>query len=386
MMLTNTDIINEVLVNIELTTTQRKRAEELYTNLCGAISEKINYEIDFYPQGSFATRTAVRPFKDGKDKAYDVDVICVVQNLDKSISEKELMDLFEEAISNAGYKNYTRWDKCITATYATVDNIEFSIDLIPAIPESHDVLKLLHRITEYPELVNTSISIPEVSERKHQWISNNAKGYSEWFYRQTLIFEKRYRDFSAVYSSSIESLPNDLPTNILRNVIKILKRLRDVYFSRAKSDNSPNSIVITTLVAKLATRVKFVQTEMELLNIVVNELSELESVFKYKSFDNIANTNYFITQIITYTNNEWELKNPANGLDNILSSWNEEQNSATDFFKWINDLKSIINSLSSSELTSQDKRIILNNSLNVPSVQQSEFVVNSNKAAPWRLT
>ncbi|MGO4940633.1 SMODS domain-containing nucleotidyltransferase [Fundicoccus sp. Sow4_D5] len=385
MKLINNDVINEVLANIELTTTQRKRAEELYTNLCMAISEKMNYEIDFYPQGSFATRTAVRPFKNGKDKAYDVDVICVVQDLDRSISEKELMDLFEEAISSAGYKNYVRWDKCFTAIYATVDNVEFSIDLIPAIPESHDVLKLLHRITEFPELVNTSISIPEVSERKHRWISNNAKGYSEWFYRQTLVFEKRYRDFSAIYSSSIESLPTDLPTNILRNVIKILKRLRDVYFYRAKSANSPKSIVITTLVAKLATRVNFVQTEMELLNIVVNELSELESVFKYKTIDNSTNTNYFINQIITYTNNEWELKNPANGLDNILSSWNEDQNSAADFFKWVNDLKGIIHSLSSSEGTSQDKRNILDNSLSLSSVQKSDFVVNSNKAAPWRL-
>lgn len=63
------------LEDIELTKTQRERAVTLYTHLCEGIQAR-GLNISFYPQGSFALKTAVRPFAKGKEQAYDVDVIC----------------------------------------------------------------------------------------------------------------------------------------------------------------------------------------------------------------------------------------------------------------------------------------------------------------------
>lgn len=50
----NNESLKTILTKIELTKTQRKRAEELYTSICNAISEKSQLEIDHYAQGSFA--------------------------------------------------------------------------------------------------------------------------------------------------------------------------------------------------------------------------------------------------------------------------------------------------------------------------------------------
>ncbi|MFC7054790.1 hypothetical protein ACFQOY_02290 [Enterococcus alcedinis] len=77
--------LSKALEKIDLTNTQIERAKELYTNICNAIIKKSGLNISFYSQGSFATKTTVRPFENGKDKSYDVDVICEVQNLDKTI-------------------------------------------------------------------------------------------------------------------------------------------------------------------------------------------------------------------------------------------------------------------------------------------------------------
>lgn len=74
----NLEKLKKILDKVDLTQTQRNRATELYTNVCNAIEEKSGLDISFYPQGSFATKTAIRPYKNGRDQAYDVDVICEV--------------------------------------------------------------------------------------------------------------------------------------------------------------------------------------------------------------------------------------------------------------------------------------------------------------------
>lgn len=68
-------------------------------------------------------RLQSRPFKDGKDVSYDVDVICEVQSLEKKdITPSKLMDIFEKAINDAGYHKYRRWEKCFTVEYAVIND------------------------------------------------------------------------------------------------------------------------------------------------------------------------------------------------------------------------------------------------------------------------
>ena len=380
--------LSKALEKIDLTNTQIERAKELYTNICNAIIKKSGLNISFYSQGSFATKTTVRPFENGKDKSYDVDVICEVQNLDKTIPPSTLMDIFEEAIDSAGYYNYTRWDKCFTVDYAKIDGIEFAIDIIPSVAESNDKLEEIKKETEHIELVNTSIAIPDVTDNHNQWISNNPIGYKSWFETQTQKYERKYLNFrKSIYESSIEELPEDNATNLMRNVIKILKRLRDVYFSRSKSQSSPSSIVITTLVAKLANRISYAEDEFSLLTSVIKELQQLERFNRGVSIQKSLDEGFIISNVIQFNDGYWILKNPANGFDNILSSWNENTSASQDFFNWVADLQELIDNQTSSTIEDVRKSEILYDSLslNFSSIKPSDFNVNTSKASPWRI-
>lgn len=385
----NTENLKAILTKIELTKTQRERAKELYTNICNAISEKSQLDINHYSQGSFATKTAIRPFKDGKDMSYDVDVICEVQTLEKKdVTPSELMNIFEKAINDAGYHKYKRWDKCFTVEYAVIDDVEFSIDIIPSVIESPDTLEQIRKETEHYELTDTSIAIPNVQSNKIDWISNNPAGYKSWFEQQTQAYENKYIEFrKSSVVASIEELPEDSATNVMRNVIKILKRLRDVYFSRADSDDKPSSIIIATLVAKLANKLPYVQDEFALLKVIVNELQQLNLISIRKSTQISLNEGFMIPEIIVFENNEWSLKNPANGLDNILNSWNDKNSkSSGEFFNWISDVAALIKNQTSKEVEEIRKSEILYDSFNVhlPSAKQPDFKVNTAKASPWR--
>lgn len=380
--------LTDALEKIDLTTTQRTRAEELYMNICTAIEEITGLNIDFYSQGSFATRTVVRPFKDGKDQLYDVDVICEVKKLSEGTSSEELMDTFEDALKSSRYsKKYRRWDKCFTVEYEEKNGDDFSIDIIPAKPASTEVLADIVSITDYTELVQTSVEIPDVSDTKASWISNNPTGYIKWFNRQTFKFEQRFQSIDEeTYTASIEELPEDSPTNKMRNVIKILKRLRDVYFYRSSSEGKPASIIITTLVAKLANRISIVENEYDLLKKVITELNQLKRFSKDLDFSELFREGYVVNEVINYDNGEWELKNPANGLDNILSSWNEKQTASLNFFKWIDYLNESINKYEDSSIEKSRKIVNFYDSLNLGSNVSSkvDFKVDESKARPWR--
>ena len=94
-----------------------------------------------------------------------------------------------------------------------------------------------------------------------------------------------------------------------------------------------------------------------------------------------------ISEIIALDNDQWILKNPANGLDNILSSWNEETQVAKDFFNWVSDLRSLVESQTSSNIEDIQKSEMLYDSLHLDfsSIKEADFEVNSAKASPWRV-
>ena len=71
-------LLIESLNDIDITPTMEKNAREKYK----AISEYLNghdLESDFYPQGSFLLGTVVKPYRDGKDKNYDLDILVLLK-------------------------------------------------------------------------------------------------------------------------------------------------------------------------------------------------------------------------------------------------------------------------------------------------------------------
>lgn len=378
------------LEDIELTKTQRERAVTLYTHLCEGIQAR-GLNISFYPQGSFALKTAVRPFAKGKEQAYDVDVICNFDDYSKDeLDSGQLMLLLRQTAREVCKERSLEMDyyeRCVTVHYADdPSGVSFSIDLIPAVRESKLKLAVLRAKTEESELVETSIAIDSLSKG---WITNNPQGYRKWFEEKAAQFDSRFIQESRGAFASVEELPDDdTPSSRLRQSIKLLKRLRDVYYDEIDAKTSSPSVIITTIVTKLAQSISPSVTSLELLDAIIRELNQ---VFLLHERGEAYATTYQtmpIAKIVMRENGKWVLRNPTNWEDNVLSSWNEAGAVASkEFFGWIKSLQVITKDYkkrgqSDLEFEQQFRGLLL---INKKSPNMPRFNVNSsNGVKPWK--
>lgn len=382
--------LDKILEKVELTKTQRERAIELYTNVCKSIEEKSGLKISFYAQGSFATKTAIRPYKNGRDRAYDVDVICEVDIKKESISPEILKEHFRNALEISRYASiFEEYDKCFTIVFKEQDGINFSIDIIPSVPEDDETVQVLMGITENPMLVKSSVAIPDTFGEGNIWLTNNPKGYVEWFENEIQKFHNRYllEHRGTSYSASIEELPEGEFNNNLLNIIKILKRTRDVFYYRRKSDNKPSSIIITTIIGKLAKNLIPTSNELDLLMQVVTQLQQIKTYPTNSLSERMGVTGYAISDIITRNMGQWILNNPANGKDNLLNSWNDDQSKSEDFFKWVDNLQDTFLTLIEKDNEERSITELYNVfAINSPitSVEKKQFSVTSDSSKHWR--
>lgn len=378
------------LEDIELTKTQRERAVTLYTHLCEGIQAR-GLNISFYPQGSLALKTAVRPFAKGKEQAYDVDVICNFDDYSKDeLDSGQLMLLLRQTAREVCKERSLEidyYERCVTVHYADdPSGVSFSIDLIPAVRESELKLAVLRAKTEESELVETSIAIDSLSRG---WITNNPQGYRKWFEEKADQFDSRFIQESRGVFASVEELPDDdTPSSRLRQSIKLLKRLRDVYYDEIDAKTSSPSVIITTIVTKLAQSISPSVSSLELLDAIILELNQ---VFLLHERGEAYATTYQtmpIAKIVMRENGKWVLRNPTNWEDNVLSSWNETGAVASkEFFGWIKSLQVITKDYkkrgqSDLEFEQQFRGLLL---INKKSPNMPRFNVNSsNGVKPWK--
>lgn len=378
------------LKDIELTQTQRERAETLYSNLCQALQER-GLNIKFYPQGSFALRTAVRPYHDGKEQAYDVDVICEFEDYYKDSTEcGTLMHLIKHAVKEICKERNLKmfsYERCVTVVYADdPSGVSFSIDLIPAVRESQSKLTVLRAETEEVDLVETSIAIDSINKG---WITNNPQGYRQWFDESARQVDERYVQESRGVFASVEDLPDDTPSSRLRQSIKLLKRLRDVYYDEINANTSSPSVIITTIATKLVIGIPVQTNGMQLLQSIIQELNQ---VFLLNQRGDAYISTYEmrpIAKIVTRKDGKWILNNPTNGEDNVLSSWNQDGSlAATEFFEWIKYLQDLVIDYTQRGQSEIEFENQFTASLLLPHTRSStpSFHVNkSNGVKPWKL-
>lgn len=187
-------------------------------------------------------------------------------------------------------------------------------------------------------------------------------------------------------SASIEELPEEDLQNNLLTVIKILKRTRDVFYYRRNSENKPSSIIITTLIGKLAPDLKPTVHKLDLLIQVVTQLQQIKTYPSNSLSKRTDDTGYAISNIITRNMGEWVLNNPANGKDNILSSWNEDKDKEKDFFLWIDNLNETFSLLVEND--NEEKSIAEIYSafaIDFPtsSTSKKQFSVTQDSSKPW---
>ena len=368
--------ILEFVEKLDITPTMFKNASEKYHHLAEFLSSH-GVDADFYPQGSFALGTVVRPSTKDPNAAYDLDAICQIKSKKDDISPSELWKTVQTELEHSEiYGSRLRVnDKCLTIEYADIGEYGFSIDIVPAADESDAKKAELQLKSPLPHLIPTAIAIPKKTASSYRWITNNPKGYKEWFngingpfaaYTRTSFRKKLYDQNTAVFAS-IEDIPSELERSSIQRVIQILKYHRDVHYSKRDEGDKikPISAIINTLVTSIAQSARSSLSAYELLDYVTKELAIYSS---RQTLDERAfSAKYANRSVIQRSNGQWKIPNPANPEDNLADAWNTDKTIPFYFFKWIGILREDL--IESLRLDEQAFRTSIENAFGPTSVQ-----------------
>lgn len=339
----------KIIEGLDISPTMYNNAVEKYESIAHYL-EAHGLEATIYPQGSFALGTVTRPYSKDKDKNYDLDFICQVNAIKGDISPKELRDKIKDILEGCDLYGgrLTSYDECFTIEYASIGAVGFSIDIVPAADETFETKQRLRAESDNPELIWTAIAIPRYSkQRAYNWITNNPKGYRQWFSRINMQYsnfsrnEYRQRLFEKNRSifNSVEEIPDELNRTSLQRVIQILKYHRDVYYSKVRDgdDIKPISAIINTVVAKIASKADPSSSPIELLEYVISEFSIYAEQLTHDELD--FRQKYSDKSVMRKTSGKWVIENPANPEDNLANKWNQDSRIPATFFRWVAAVK-----------------------------------------------
>ncbi len=286
----------------------KKRYESVGNWLSKDDSALAIYNPEIYPQGSFLLGTVVKPISN-KDE-YDIDLVCFLADLDKNdTSQSDLKSIVGERLKkNDDYKRLLDEEgrRCWTLDYAN----EFHMDILPAINDYDYQLK--------GELYEDAILITDkkkIDQGDLKWPKSNPKGYAKWFFsRQEIVYMAIKKQIAKILEKSIDDVPDYKVKTPLQKVVQILKRHRDIFFSKKQEKYKPISIIITTLAAKIY------QGQEDI----------------YITLSDILNG---INEDIVKQGGKFNIPNPANPEENFADKWNEDEKLSLAFFDWINNAR-----------------------------------------------
>ena len=282
-----------------------------------------SYSPEIYPQGSFLLGTVIKPISDAEE--YDIDLVSELRLQKNTISQAYLKNLVGDEI-----KSYIRENdinspaeegrRCWTLHYA--DDVQFHMDILPAIPDSEPFKQLLES-RGYP-LSNWSDFAIAITDRTHpnytrihlNWPCSNPKGYAEWFKScMEIQFNAIRKSIAESIQLRVEDVPEYKIKTPLQRTIQILKRHRDIWFEENQStydqDAKPISIIITTLAAHAYNNE--VDLQQALLKIVMEMPRHIKS----------------------HSNGAAFIPNPVNPLENFADKWQEYPIRKVCFMDWL---------------------------------------------------
>lgn len=232
--------------------------------------------------------------------------------------------------------------------YADINDIGFTIDIVPATDETVENKNRLIKKSLEPDLIETAIAIPKHNgERNYSWLTNNPKGLRAWFDAKNEPFltasRSAYRErlFAAnrVLFASVEEIPHELDRSALQRVIQILKYHRDVFYAKIKDGDEikPISAIINVVTTQIASRYDPNCSVFELLEYVLNELNiyARQQTLTFKDFAQI----YGSRTVFSRPDGKWYISNPANPEDNLADKWNQNERIPAHFFRWVKAVK-----------------------------------------------
>jgi hypothetical protein len=312
-------LLENLTDSLEIPEARYKEAEEHYKAVGrwlgkeGSLLER--YDPDIYPQGSFRLGTVVKPITDQDE--YDIDLVCQLELTKHDVTQKELKRMVGNRL--AENSNYNRMiDKeegrrCWTLQYA--DDVQFHMDILPAIPDEMDYVSLLLD-SGVPEVwAKHAICITDKNQWNYEiydndWPRSNPRGYSEWFReRMKVQFEAQRIMFAEKMRVSIEDVPDYRIKTTLQRSIQLLKRHRDIMFE-GDPDDKPISIIITTLAALAYSNQADIYDA--LVSIVLGMPSHIQKL-----------------------NGVFWIPNPVNPKENFADKWNENLRKESKFRNWL---------------------------------------------------
>ena len=229
-------LLKRVVDEIRITSSMLDKAESSYNAVGQWLIDGIP---DAYitPQGSINLGTTIKPVSDIDD--YDIDLVCLLKNSQnyepKTIKHKVGNRLKENKRYLTKINEEGEGKRCWKMQYD-----EFHMDILPCVPK-----------TEYIEPFSTEIRLThKISSNVYEDRFSNPYGYKKWFESRMKEILKTEKDaYAKKKNIRVEDVPTFRVCTPLQMAIQLLKRHRDICFEH-DSDNSPISVIITTLAAK----------------------------------------------------------------------------------------------------------------------------------------
>ncbi|WP_297494687.1 nucleotidyltransferase [Acidocella sp.] len=293
---------------IEPTDTQKDTAKDRYEAVGRWLADAPQYLFSaarISPQGSFALGTAIKPLR---GLEYDVDLLCRFTAFASRLGPAQLKQTLGNRVwDNEAYRPILHeMPRCWRLNFAG----EFHLDITPSIPN--------------PNCRNGGELVPD--KKLRTWKATNPSGYLALFEKRAALLprmrmQKAMESLAAMDSRAIvDPFPDHTGfKGILRRIVQLLKRHRDIYFENADESLRPISVILTTLAARAYEFCigHFVfDSEFDVLLEVVRAMP------------------YFIENCTVNSIPQWRIDNETTEGENFAEKWNVHSERAASFFEW----------------------------------------------------
>ncbi|MCF8709698.1 nucleotidyltransferase domain-containing protein [Rhizorhapis sp. SPR117] len=313
-------VLDEMMAGLEISPSQRELAQRRYEAAGNWLAESGNSLLRglfIYLQGSTAVGTTVKPIGSNE---HDVDLVAHRPSY-ASIEPAELKKAIGDRLRENGHYAplLEEMPRCWRLVYAN----EFHMDITPAIPN--------------PACGNGGELVPDKAMRC--WKASNPKGYREAFERRAAIkpqLRLRKLQFdSARPGANVEPYPQATGfKGILRRIVQIAKRHRDIHFLGQEACLAPISVIVTTLAA-------WAYEYCVSRNVYDSELD--------LACDVIRHMPSFIEERLVAGRRQWFIWNDTTEGENFAEKWNGDPRRAEAFFTWHRRLSADLDALSAVE-------------------------------------
>jgi hypothetical protein len=283
-----------------------------------------------FPQGSFAIGTVIRPLR---EQEFDVDLVCHFPELQRSFQPGALKKLLGDRLRAHGtYASMLReMLRCWRINYAN----EFHLDITPSIQNRLCLMK--------GELVPDKAA--------SNWKASNPLGFRDLFCKRAELRPRFLvlKSFDAAMAKRADVAPFPARTNlkgILRRIVQLSKRHRDIFFESRDPGVAPISVIITTLASQAyeyCVRTGVYDNEFHLLRAVVAAMPRF-----IECVEGRGRTLYIIANETTEGENFAEKWNTHPGRSEAFYLWHGQYVRDLDEFAGIDGMDRVQKSLATS--------------------------------------